>query len=263
MTWRPRFCQGKTAKILGSNTIFKIQNAFYSILTFEFIQYSITQRSEVLLTSWILLDKQALWLHKRWKGGCKGHLGLTAMLNAPATPQWHLPLPALLPPHACGPHTLQRNCKYLPPWFQILQQVDGLFSVDEDPLTKCWNMDSETGSTVISPRLVECELRRTSKQNPFLKAPCRIQAWHPKFIHLFRLFTSSSPHWFPLLGQCERFASKKHLIVNFLKAAPNKTIKTLALCGADAPSDHLWNSAMQRLHKQTNSAARSSLKQLH
>jgi len=30
MTWRPRFCQGKTAKILGSNTIFKIQNASYS-----------------------------------------------------------------------------------------------------------------------------------------------------------------------------------------------------------------------------------------
>lgn len=52
-------------------------------------------------------------------------------------------------------------------------------------------MYSETGSTV-SPRLVECELRRTSKQNPFLEAPCGIHAWRPKFIHQFS--TNSSLH---------------------------------------------------------------------
>ena len=59
MTWRPRFCQGKTAKILGSKTIFKIQMLLLK-LTFEFIQYTIKQWSEVLLTSRILLEMQTL-----------------------------------------------------------------------------------------------------------------------------------------------------------------------------------------------------------
>lgn len=139
MTWRPRFCQGKTAKILGSNTIIKIQNASTQIdigihtVQHHTIEWSVANFLNTACNAGTLITNRWWRETKRWKGGCKGHLGLMAMLNAPATPQWHLPLPALLRPHACGPHTLQRNCRYLPPWFQILQ-VHGLFPVDEDPL---------------------------------------------------------------------------------------------------------------------------------